>query len=52
MAAHLDGESTVACQAGAQWQRFGRDHDPGRLVACLPFFSVRFSFSDLPDFFD
>jgi hypothetical protein len=27
-------------------------HELGRLDACFAFFSVRFSFSDLPDFFD
>jgi hypothetical protein len=28
------------------------DHVMGRLVACLAFFSIRFSFSDFPDFLD
>lgn len=27
-------------------------HELGRLDACFAFFSLRFSFSDLPDFFD
>ncbi len=37
------------CEAPA---RHTFDHEPGRLVACLAFFSSRFSFNDLPDFFD
>ena len=33
-------------------RRAMRGHEPARLTACFAFFSPRFSFSDLPDFFD